>query len=482
MRRSSRMSRQRLVAFATRYVLAPVAVLLAVRLIWGYEAARQLDATYAELRAEGVPLETKAFLEPVLPAERNALAPVMAAIGHLRLTEEERDLIGGAGRGSSMPYETQYTAADDAELDRIFAGMGQTFGDVDRAMALPEAQWNTEVAGSEGFGSSGGREARYDDVRFLAHAMVLAGRRAHERGDDGGCLHALEESLALARIMDADPTLFGHETAIGIRTQAAMGAQRFLGDLRIDGSDRAAAAELVKEFGEDRAVQQAQVRAFQYELAYHRDSLPTEGPLCSSWLLRPLMDTTVVRILELDASMLPAAASPIYDTRLLPKLTPAPTGALSDMVLPPLNGVMESFERAMILQARHLADARATAVLLAARMYEQEQHREAQDVRELRGYLAAAPLDPFAKGGVALHYRLDPTGPTVWSVGENGVDDHGRLTRSAGRVRMRYGQPDLVYGAAWTEALKRAAATRDAAPGARGKAVTGGAATTRPSR
>ncbi|HVX84602.1 MAG TPA: hypothetical protein VH253_07280 [Phycisphaerae bacterium] len=476
--------------FATRYVAAPVVLLLGARVIWGLEAGRRLDRVYGELRAAGVPLETKNFLEPVLPDQSNALVPVLHAIGALELTEAERGLVSGEGKSLSMPYETEYTAGEEAQLDGIFARMGPAFGDLDRAMAVPEAQWGPGLKSAAG-GSGGMDEGVlsspevYEEVRFLAHATVLAARRAHERGDDSACLHGLEQSLALARITDANPTLYGHETAIGIRTETALGVQQFLGDLRIDGADRAAAERLVEAFGDDRSVQQSEVRAFQFELAYHRDTLPTEAPLSSSWLLKPLVDTTVARLLEMDASLLPAAAAPIYDAHLLPKLGPTPPGALSDMVLPPLNGVMETFERAMILQSRHLADGRATAVLLAARMFEEERHRQAQGVSELRGYLGSAPRDPFAKDGSALRYRLDADGPTVWSVGEDGVDNHGHLARSAGRVRIRYSQRDLVYGAAWMDAMKAGSEEARGAAGhggAAAKGVSGGAVTRQPSR
>ena len=48
------------------------------------------------------------------------------------------------------------------------------------------------------------------------------------------------------------------------------------------------------------------------------------------------------------------------------------------------------------------------------------------------------PGDIFADPPLPLQYRLDAGGPTVWSVGKDGVDDHAQAAK----------EKDFVFGAA----------------------------------
>ncbi len=63
------------------------------------------------------------------------------------------------------------------------------------------------------------------------------------------------------------------------------------------------------------------------------------------------------------------------------------------------------------------------------------------------------PIDPFDANGQPLHYRLDPGGPTVWSVGENGRDDNG----------VPGDTMDLVFGEGAAKAAPPVALTRPSA-------------------
>ena len=113
----------------------------------------------------------------------------------------------------------------------------------------------------------------------------------------------------------------------------------------------------------------------------------------------------------------------------------------------------------MRLYFRSLADARAGSMLLAAGLYRSENSVYPSTIASLvPKYLPAPPVDPFEGSGKQMRYRVDPGGPTVWSVGENGLDEEGAMgTPSGFGSARRYGQPDIVYGAAWRAALAAAA-------------------------
>ncbi len=101
-----------------------------------------------------------------------------------------------------------------------------------------------------------------------------------------------------------------------------------------------------------------------------------------------------------------------------------------------------------------LSDSAAEAMLLAAQIYRQENAQFPESAANLvPGLLPAVPVDPFTKDHQPMHYRLDPGGPTVWSVGEDGIDGLGIVGFGAsGTRRDRSLQVDRIYGAAWNDA------------------------------
>jgi hypothetical protein len=85
----------------------------------------------------------------------------------------------------------------------------------------------------------------------------------------------------------------------------------------------------------------------------------------------------------------------------------------------------------------NLVHIRAAGLLLASRLYVVQHGTPPTRLADLAAILSAKfPVDPFAGGQQLLHYRLDAEGPTVWSVGHDGVNNQGDTTQ------------DLVYGAA----------------------------------
>jgi hypothetical protein len=75
---------------------------------------------------------------------------------------------------------------------------------------------------------------------------------------------------------------------------------------------------------------------------------------------------------------------------------------------------------------REQARQAALVVALAVQIYRREQGEfpdKAEDL--LNGILNELPTDPYGKAGETMHYRRDPTGFTVWSVGANKTDDGG---------------------------------------------------------
>jgi hypothetical protein len=99
----------------------------------------------------------------------------------------------------------------------------------------------------------------------------------------------------------------------------------------------------------------------------------------------------------------------------------------SHILRAPLAGVflrgMSQFDQAV---GREQARQAALEVSLAAQIYRREQGRFPDKAADLLdGILDALPADPFGKAGETMHYRRDPEGFTVWSIGTNETNDGG---------------------------------------------------------
>ena len=72
----------------------------------------------------------------------------------------------------------------------------------------------------------------------------------------------------------------------------------------------------------------------------------------------------------------------------------------------------------------------ALVVLLAAQWYHREHGRYPEQAADLlTEYLDTLPVDPFARNGEPVRYRLsEDRTAAVWSIGQNGIDDNGSFS------------------------------------------------------
>jgi hypothetical protein len=76
--------------------------------------------------------------------------------------------------------------------------------------------------------------------------------------------------------------------------------------------------------------------------------------------------------------------------------------------------------------ANRLAQLRCAATALAAERFRLQHGRWPESTDELvPEFLESAPVDPFTD--TAMHWQVDAEGLTIYSVGENGLDDNGQI-------------------------------------------------------
>lgn len=104
------------------------------------------------------------------------------------------------------------------------------------------------------------------------------------------------------------------------------------------------------------------------------------------------------------------------DVRALPK-----NAVITRMLLPAISKVGESFRRKHALL-------RCTIVALAAERYRRDKKAWSDRIDQLcPQYLATVPLDPY--DGKPLRYRRVNDGVVIYSVGQDGADDGGKIDR-----------------------------------------------------
>lgn len=125
--------------------------------------------------------------------------------------------------------------------------------------------------------------------------------------------------------------------------------------------------------------------------------------------------------------------------RLKPELRQNPE------ILPP-EKLKQAFEASVVAKAfvpamkqvdtalrRERARQHALEMALAAQWYHREHGRFPENAEQLVGKsLPKIPADPFSRTGEPMQYRRDGDRAVVWSVGENTVDDGGRVESTDG--------------------------------------------------
>jgi hypothetical protein len=456
----------------TLLCLALAVGVAALRVWWGREAERRLQAALAPLVAEGWPVRAADMNPPPVPEEVNAAAYLKAAIKAI-------DAANDSPAASSLTYPSYppYGAEWEALAEASVAGSAKAFPLARRARAFDRFDWGTRVK----------RPAvatplpHLNDARHMANTVGDAALHAHVNGDDAAALEAVRDVLHLDRGVGAEPFLVTHLVRVGIESLALSRLQVIAPGMAVapDGADggatttpadgapaalpapkaatqrraagRAQVRALVAELLDERDLAASQLRAYASERAGQVDTAEWMGELAP--MTRPMFRLDAVRMIERNAALMEAAAQPSSPAanavlaRAAGAGPPAPpTGA--NLFNPPRVGrvkreridypVLLSSKLANIGMGRAIehhmrvrAERRMTAVSLAAQLYRADTGRWPPSIEALvPKYLPEVPVDPLAADGRPLKYLLVRGGlpdggdrPVVYSVGRNGVDD-----------------------------------------------------------
>ena len=441
--------------------------------IWGWVAARRLQACLTQLRDAGQWTSVSDLVMQPVPDADNAGEDYRAAAASLDSTLVKQYAFFRQGGWPDWPYSP-------AELDRVRAALPTCQVALDHAQAAAtKARLDWKIDPNAGVLDL--MLPKLSLFRELANSLDAAALDAHLRGDDAQFCERIAQLFRLARALDEMPVaLVSHLVANGCDMMACRSLQQLAQPLSVDSSQGAATqpvhpatrrqlAQLISELLDDTPHKAAWKRAMagervlEIELA---DSIITGKNIGSasapvnnafpqhvvfkSYLFGPIVRGDICWMSANVDKAIGARQAPDFPTatQLLGSehaVTDAhPYLHLVARILAP------SFERVLANDYRLLAERRATAALLAIRLFSIDHERRLPSRLDelVPTYLPAVPFDPMAQGGRTLRYLPRPSDPIVYSVGMDGVDDGGSETPLPGRESARrgiWGLKDAVF-------------------------------------
>ena len=399
-----------------RAIILLALLTLALRLSWGWHAARKLDRQVAQLRARGEPVWAADLNLPRVPNEENAF--------HVQLQAAGATVPGvDSPRSSNLTYRDYppYPGPWMSLAASSETAHGQVFRLARRARQLTGVQIRGDQLPSPIIQAS---ITHLNSLRHFANILADGSTYMHVHGNDAEAVDRALDLLHLPRSLRHDPILISHLIAIGIDALACASIQSMAPGLRAsEGSiERQKVRELIARLLDERDLWDGLRRGIEAERVVHADAIRWRGD--GAWLLKPAVDLQIVRTNDHFDIALAAARQrnkPATLAALAPWeremenarplfLTAPPTAAASPTVprfsrwFRPEPMTMTRFFETFY---RTLAERRATAVSLAARLYYLDHGRWPDRLDELvPKYLPALPADPFHDDGRPFGYTI----------------------------------------------------------------------------
>ena len=388
-----------------------VLLMLALRLAWGWHAARKLSRQLADLQRAGHPIRLEDLtFAPVNNQENAWLLHTQAAAA---LTAIQSPGYSNLEFRDYPPYPPAWMKMAEASE----TAHRQSFALARQARALPRAALRARVISLANIMTPGFTQARH-----LATTIADGATYSHLRGDDAEAIERVRDVLHIARALRHDEILVSQLVAIGIDGVAIHRAQIIAPGLRLekDSPARQKVRELIAELLDESDEWTSFERAILNERVFGLDDLHSRSR--GQWLIRPLADQSADRFnrimdVTVEAARLRTwpAARRVLDRRPLERSVEVTLTFLSnrprDPVVPRYSRWYQiwygDLARSIQIQFRLMSDRRATAVSLAAQLFRADHGRWPNSLAELvPHYLNALPADPWHDDGRPLGYEL----------------------------------------------------------------------------
>jgi len=445
-----------------------IAALLGLRIWWGAVANRRLQAEIARIQAAGEPIWPEDFDSEPVPEEDNAVTLLLEAATLLTQPVGVSLTAGDILKNPDIIDEhldeaRSFIEANAPALELVRAARGKAGVDWEIRIRSPVINFIIQPLSGQ---------------RGLAKFLYAAATYHHKIDDDGAAIETLRDALALSAVLDHRPGLTAHSMAMAIDAimfNAILELSPFLdvGTTEGESSGRGATqdqiASLMNDLMDDAGYREAAVTASHFGRMIMLDDVmtcvrgqatwpmiaagagspsPSLAARVLTWPISPVYELDAVWMIRWNAEWAIAAAEHDYP-RFLAK-APDEDALFVDPVTrltrPLARVLLPSLSRAYLLHFVVLANRRMAATSLAIRLYEVDHGRRPEELNDLvPEYLASIPLDPFASDGRTIAYKPEADPPILYSVGKNGVDEGGTVTRPKNGRISRADRADVVF-------------------------------------
>ncbi len=422
-----------------------------LRFWWGVEAERRLLLMYSEASYDRhEPFYPEDFAKSSVPDSENAAVPIQEAIN-------QTDQLGRSDELELDQWDPP--APSESELPAIEAFIGKYRSGmklVRTALEPPKTSWTAVPSFALKL------PPLWAD-RKLARILILSAKLERAQGHDGLALEYVEDELALTRVADTSyPSVVTHLVTVGMSDLGT----NFIGTSAMnlvisEKPSQGASAEqvraLIKTLLDGQPLVDGAVRDFQGERAIMIDAFPKLASLMgpAEWMLEPMYKMDGVRMAQMRTHEAEACRQKNWAAARA-KFTPERHGIPSNLdewahklsiAAGPMYQVVQQHFRMM-------AERRIAAIMLALRLYRID-HQGAlpESLSELvPNYLPTVPKDPFDPTGADIRYLPHTNPPMMYSVGLDGIDDHGSRTSTIryGHSNMPWDDQDAVFSIAPT--------------------------------
>jgi len=434
--------------------------LITLRLWWGWEANRQLQAEIDKIIAAGEPIYPEDFdPKESIPDDQNAAKCYLQA-----------------GNGLTYPVSTViYNLPDDAwalgdrrddvaallrvhaaELDEVRAARNRRKVNWPIVYASPVIETLLPALGEQ---------------NAMSKLLCLAAGYHHTNGDDLNAVQTILDALVHLGAMEEHPFLIVHmETSRNmmrlcraIESVAPFLAVSVGSSPRADHAGASSATDvraIIAALLDEKASEAALVRSLLEERMSELDAVSQvlRGRISAahvigifgesgsywdpveSYLFCPAFAFDGVVMMRAASSMVAAADERTYPAANLKMQSivrqSGSPGALYNYAHPLSTRMMISIDSSVLrTHFQAIAMRRMAATRLAIRLFEVERGGVPKSLEELvPAYLTAVTRDPFARDDRQVSYSPDATPPILYCVGLNGVDDGGHYEQRADRL------------------------------------------------
>jgi len=442
------------IALAAGFLLV---ALFALRLWWGWEANRRLQAEIDRIVAAGEPIYPEDF-DPKedIPDEQNAARLLLKADETFNFAQVPSELFEKiVGKEALIRKQIN-------EVRTLIEGNAEVFRLARRARNLPAADWGTRMRTPV----ANVLLPALSGQRRLSKLLSVAASYHHIAGNDGEAVEILRDALEHSERLTQHPTLIGELTALACSGLAVATIEEILPSLGISpdeghsgvgiGASRLQVRGLIDQFLDERKIREGMRRAMlgerMYQVDIHKELVRGSttmsamfgrggGPQLSvfdfAWrrALGPALTLDVVGAMREITPLVEAAGANSFFDVPAERNDFARQYGLQSLFHPFRSFLLPSFERVFEIYFQALAKRRLAGTALAIRLYEVDHGHRPETLAELvPEYLPQIPNDPFAKHGPALCYLPHAAHPLVYSIGANGLDEEGKIEKRAGDV------------------------------------------------